>query len=113
MRSDVKKRLVRCSRSCLKEPTQSRGCPTSVLRGSLDDTSTLQPMKIRTCAALVAVTLATVPAFASDPASGTFTATRACDALQSMRKQTNPGSVRLEPGTRYTIHEAQGPDRRW
>lgn len=68
-------------------------------------------MKAWTCAALL-LALA-LPALASDRASGTFTAAKACDALQSMRKQTNPGAVRLQPGTAYRIHEAQGPERRW
>ena len=52
-------------------------------------------------------------AFASEPASGGFTAAQACDAYQSMRKQTNPGNVRVAPGTSYRVHEANGPGREW
>ena len=39
------------------------------------------------------------------PADGTFTATAACPALQSMRNGTNPGAVMTKPGTKYRIVE--------
>jgi ribonuclease T2 len=35
--------------------------------------------------------------------SGTLAATRACPAYQSIRNQTNPGSVTIEPGHTYQI----------
>ncbi len=35
--------------------------------------------------------------------SGSFTATQACRAFQSIRKQSNPGNVRIEPGRAYPI----------
>jgi ribonuclease T2 len=50
---------------------------------------------------------------ASEPASGTFVADRACDAFQSMRKQSNPGNVRVSPGQAYALREVNGPARDW
>lgn len=50
---------------------------------------------------------------ASQRAGGRFEATRACEALQSMRRGTNPGQVTLQPGTAYTIAEVSGPDAAW
>lgn len=54
------------------------------------------------CAALLFAAGA-LPAAAEMPADGTFTATKACPALQSIRKETNPGAVLTEPGTAYAI----------
>jgi ribonuclease T2 len=42
---------------------------------------------------------------ASEPASGTYTATRACDAYASFAKGTNPGSVRTAAGAEYDVIE--------
>jgi ribonuclease T2 len=42
-------------------------------------------------------------ALAEMPAAGEFIATSACPALQSIRKETNPGEVMTEPGSRYAI----------
>jgi ribonuclease T2 len=53
-------------------------------------------------AALV-LALWTGSARAEMEAEGTFTASRACPALQSIRKDTNPGQVMTEPGTGYAI----------
>jgi len=44
-----------------------------------------------------------LPAAAEMPADGTFVAAKACPALQSIRKETNPGDVMTEPGTSYEI----------
>ena len=52
-------------------------------------------------------------ASASEPATGTFTASRSCEAFQSFRKGTNPGDVRTAAGTAYPVREVNGPDRRW
>ena len=54
------------------------------------------------CAAALLLALA-VPAGAEMPANGQFTAGRACPALQSIRKETNPGAVMTEPGASYEI----------
>ena len=42
-------------------------------------------------------------ALAEMPATGEFIATSACPALQSIRKDTNPGEVMTEPGARYAV----------
>jgi ribonuclease T2 len=44
-----------------------------------------------------------VVALAEMPAHGDFIATSACPALQSIRKETNPGEVMTEPGASYAI----------
>lgn len=51
--------------------------------------------------------------FAAEPAQGTFQASQACEAFQSFRKGTNPGQVKLVPGTRYAIREINGQSRQW
>lgn len=43
------------------------------------------------------------PVWAESPAEGLFTAEKACPALQSIRKETNPGGVMTAPGARYAI----------
>jgi ribonuclease T2 len=40
----------------------------------------------------------------------TFVPQRACPALQSIKQQTNPGNVRLEPGRSYQVLEANRRD---
>lgn len=54
---------------------------------------------------VIALTLAllALPAQAEVPLTGYFTATRACPALQSINRQTNPGAVTTRPGTAYDI----------
>jgi len=42
-------------------------------------------------------------ASAQVPMSGTLAATKACPAYQSIRNQTNPGGVTIEPGRSYQI----------
>ena len=51
----------------------------------------------------VAVALLVTPALAETKLSGTFVAAQACPALQSIKKQTNPGNVALTPGTSYKL----------
>lgn len=82
--------------------------------------------------AMVAIVLAAlaarpVPAGAEVPLDGLLVAREACPALQSIRKATNPGDVRLEPGRAYGLvaknrpaasHylveiEGAAPERRW
>jgi ribonuclease T2 len=50
---------------------------------------------------LLAATAA--PVLADEPMEGQFTATSACPALVSIRKDTNPGAVETEPGTGYKL----------
>lgn len=47
--------------------------------------------------------------FANVPATGDFTATKECQAYQSMRKKTNPNGIRLEIGRSYSIIELNVP----
>lgn len=54
-----------------------------------------------------------VPAAASEAASGTFTASRACDAFRSFRNQTNPGQVKTVPGTTYDVSEINSRNWEW
>src|SRR5437868_5764765 len=54
-----------------------------------------------TCALLLG--LLTAPALAQTKISGTFTATKACPALQSIKKSTNPGNVMTAVGTAYKV----------
>jgi ribonuclease T2 len=53
--------------------------------------------------AVVLLALAGLPARAEVPAEGRFVASKACPALQSIRKETNPGNVTTAPGTAYAI----------
>lgn len=67
------------------------------------------------------------PARAEVPLSGSFVATVACPAYQSISRQTNPGNVTLTPGEDYALVAANKtppthlwiripgaePDRRW
>jgi ribonuclease T2 len=50
--------------------------------------------------------LLTIPfadARADEPMHGSFTARQTCPALQSIRKQTNPGDITVEPGHTYPL----------
>lgn len=60
-----------------------------------------------------AISLWPMPAQASAPATGKFTASRACDAYLSFRKGTNPGAVRVAPGMRYEVREVNDEARNW
>lgn len=55
---------------------------------------------------LASLAIAALPSAWAASASGTFTASRACEAFQSFRKNTNPGDVKLSPGTGYAILES-------
>ena len=78
---------------------------------------------------LVAIVLAltALPASAEVPLAGYFIADRACPALQSIRRETNPGNVMTSPGKAYDLLAGNSdrpthfwivipgaePDRRW
>jgi len=75
----------------------------------------------------LALVLLAIPARAEVPLAGTFTATQACPAYQSIARQTNPGNVTLRPGQSYDLLAANRqqathfwiaipgaqPERRW
>ena len=81
---------------------------------------------LRLVITLLLVLLA-IPARAEVPLTGYFTATKACPALQSISRETNPGDITTRPGTAYDLvagNKAEAthlwivvpgaePDRRW
>ena len=82
---------------------------------------------MRRLLSIVLLALLALPAQAEVPLSGAFTATQACPALQSIRRQTNPGNVSTVPGQSYELRAANSdnpshywivipgaqPDQRW
>jgi len=54
--------------------------------------------------------LAVAPGTAQIAMTGDFKAAKACPALQSIRKGTNPGDVMLEPGRSYSLIGKNKPD---
>lgn len=64
----------------------------------------------RILAGLLLLLAFSVPVWAEIPLDGTLVAQRACPALQSIRRQTNPGNVTLHPGTSYHIVAANAAD---
>jgi ribonuclease T2 len=63
---------------------------------------------------LAALWLAAGPfARANERGAGTWVAAQACEALQSMRKGSNPGQVRLVPGKAYAVAERGGANGQW
>jgi ribonuclease T2 len=76
---------------------------------------------------LIAFWIVAAPAQAEVALSGSFTASAPCPAYQSINRQTNPGNIRLEPGSTYDLVAANRtppthfwlivpgaePDRRW
>ena len=58
---------------------------------------------MRFAAAGLAVLAAVATARADDPMDGTFLASRSCEALLSIRKDTNPGHVITGPGISYRL----------
>jgi ribonuclease T2 len=50
---------------------------------------------------------------ASESASGSFTATKSCEAFSSFAKRANPGEVKVTTGTAYTVHEINKTDYDW
>ncbi|MBU1304372.1 MAG: ribonuclease [Alphaproteobacteria bacterium] len=75
----------------------------------------------------IILALTALPARAEVPLTGYFTASKACPALQSIRRQTNPGDVMTRPGATYDLLAGNSdrpthywivipgaePDRRW
>lgn len=57
----------------------------------------------RSLGALLLLACGSLSAAAEMPAEGAFIASAACPALQSIRKQTNPGEVMTEPGASYAV----------
>ncbi|WP_330114747.1 ribonuclease T(2) [Pseudomonas sp. JS3066] len=49
----------------------------------------------------------------AEPAQGSFIASQRCEAFQSIRKQSNPDDLKLEPGRRYEVVEVNKRDYDW
>ncbi len=60
-------------------------------------------LMMRSALLALAVSLTALPASAETPLTGQFTATEACPAYQSISRETNPGSVFVEPGQSYQL----------
>lgn len=60
-------------------------------------------MKYLLAATLALMALGLTPVLAQTKLSGTFTASKACPALQSIKKTTNPGNVTTTAGTSYKL----------
>ncbi|MRW84862.1 ribonuclease I [Pseudoduganella sp. FT26W] len=52
-------------------------------------------------------------ASASESASGSFTATKSCEAFSSFAKRANPGDVKVSAGVSYTVREINKVDYDW
>jgi ribonuclease T2 len=59
---------------------------------------------------LFALLMLAGPASAQTKISGSFVAKQACPALQSIKKQTNPGNIMLAIGTTYKLVGGNKPD---
>ncbi len=59
---------------------------------------------------LAIVSLSAARVVAEVRMEGTFTARESCPALQSIRNETNPGSIHLEPGKSYPLVARNKPD---
>lgn len=64
-------------------------------------------------ALLMLSSLGAQPALASETASGQFRPSRSCEAYLSFVKGTNPGLIKVTPGTDYEIREVNTRDVRW
>ena len=65
---------------------------------------------LRLAALLPTVVLPASAVRAETPLGGSFVASRACPALQSIRKNSNPGAVQTEPGRTYPVFAENKPN---
>lgn len=63
-------------------------------------------MRLFATVVVVTALFAAGPAVAETRLSGIFVANKACPALQSIKQQTNPGNVTLQPGKGYKLMAA-------
>ncbi|WP_432383540.1 ribonuclease T2 family protein [Duganella sp. P38] len=68
-------------------------------------------MRVYIAAALLAFTALGVSA--SESASGSFTASKSCEAYSSFAKRSNPGNVSITAGASYTVREINKADYDW
>lgn len=66
-------------------------------------------------AALLTGLVGLCPSFAAwaEPAQGSFVASQRCEAFQSIRKQSNPDGLEVQPGRRYEVVEVNKRDYDW
>ncbi len=67
----------------------------------------------RSLVLLALFSIAVPSASASEAASGKFRPSRSCAAYLSFAKGTNPGQVKVEPGSEYDIREVNTREARW
>lgn len=68
---------------------------------------------MKSLALLPLALLVSAASFAAEQVQGSFQASQACEAFQSFRKGSNPGQVKLVPGTTYQVREANNASRQW
>lgn len=71
--------------------------------GKLFDMSNLYRLFLVFAFLFFSITAWANPAYASIQLNDQFRATQSCEAFQSLRRQTNPGNVRISPDTTYPI----------
>ncbi len=63
--------------------------------------------------AVALLTFFALEAGASESASGSFAATKSCEAYSSFAKRSNPGDVKVSAGSSYSVREINKPDYDW
>lgn len=63
--------------------------------------------------AVVLLAFSALDCSASEAASGSFMASRSCEAYSSFAKRSNPGDVKISAGTRYTVREINKTEYDW
>jgi ribonuclease T2 len=63
--------------------------------------------------ALLAFSCLMLDSNASESASGSFVASKSCEAFSSFAKRVNPGEVKVSAGTAYTVREINKTDYDW
>ena len=51
--------------------------------------------------------------YAAEPATGTFSVTKNCEAFAGFKSGSNPGQIQVRPGERFTIREVNKKDYEW
>ncbi|MYM24918.1 ribonuclease I [Duganella sp. FT135W] len=68
---------------------------------------------MRRSIAVALLAFAALDCSASESATGSFTATKSCEAFSSFAKRANPGDVKVAAGTSYTVREINKVDYDW
>ncbi|MEN9865923.1 MAG: hypothetical protein RL748_1513 [Pseudomonadota bacterium] len=70
-------------------------------------------MKKLPVALITALPLFATMAHASEPASGSFSASKTCDAFVSFKNATNPGNAQVRAGESFSVLEVNKKDYNW